>query len=85
MENPGVAGYRPTMRPFFPMPRGDLLTIVGLVLFALLSFVPFTREVHIGGMALLGWLMAALMVISPLVALARLRRPRRPPPAEGGP
>lgn len=62
------------MKPFFPMPRADLLTVLGLVLFALLSFLPVTREVEVGGMALLGWLMAALMVVSPLVALLRLRR-----------
>lgn len=67
------------MRSFFPIPRGDLLTIVGLLLFALLSFLPVTREVELGGMALLGWLMAALMVASPLLALWRLRRRRRGP------
>jgi len=72
------------MRGFFPMSRGGLLCIGLLLLFALVSFLPFTREVHVAGMALLGWLMAALMVLSPAIALLRLRAARRrdrPPPA----
>ena len=72
------------MSNFFAMSRGDLLFIVSLLLFAFVSFLPWSREMQWGGMALLGWMMAALMVFSPAVALVRLRRERRVPPPESG-
>ena len=62
---------------FFPMSRGDALYLIALLVLAAVSFLPFTREVEVGGMALLGWAMAALMVLSPVVALWRLWRERR--------
>ena len=62
------------MSGFFRLPKGDLLYIVALLLFALVAFLPWSRQTTWGGMAALGWLMAALMVLSPLIALARLRR-----------
>lgn len=66
------------MRPgFFPMSRGDAIYLIALLVLAAVSFLPFTREVEVGGMALLGWAMAALMVLSPVVALVRLWRGRR--------
>ena len=62
------------MRDFFPMTRGDFLFILGLLLFAVVSFLPVTREARWAGMSMLGWMMAALMVLSPSIALARLIR-----------
>ncbi len=38
--------------------------------FCLASFLPVWREVYIAGMSLFGWWMAALMILSPLGALA---------------
>lgn len=58
---------------YFSLERGDRYLIVGLLLFAAVSFLPSVRAIHLGGMSLLGWLMAALMIASPLLALARLR------------
>lgn len=65
------------MDGFFPMRRGDLAYLAGLALATALCFVPAWREIHVGGMALTGWLLAALMVLSPAVALARIVRERR--------
>jgi formate hydrogenlyase subunit 4 len=66
---------------FFKLPKGDLLYIAVLLVFAVISFLPWSREVTWGGMAALGWLMAALMVLSPVIALVRLRRRRNHPGA----
>ena len=50
--------------------RGAELALLGfLVLFSVVSFLPIWRSVEIFGMAAFGWLMAALMVISPALAL----------------
>ena len=62
------------MSNFFPMSRGDLLFIVTLLVFAVVSFLPWSRDVEWAGMAMLGWMMAILMVLSPTIALLRLLR-----------
>ena len=59
---------------FHRMPRGDLLYILALLLAATLVFTAGWNGAPIGGMALLGWLLAGLMVLSPTLALARLLR-----------
>lgn len=66
----------------FHMSRGDRLYLLFVLIFALGALLPWSRGVMVGGMALQGWLMAALMVLAPAVALARLARGRRrKPPA----
>ncbi len=60
------------MSRFFAMSRGDRAYLAALLLFAALAFLPWTRDVSLAGLALFGWLMAALMVAAPLVALLRL-------------
>jgi hypothetical protein len=64
-------------RGFFPMERGDRLFLVALLVLSAVAFLPAMRRVEPGGLALLGWLMAALMVLSPMVALVRLWRGKR--------
>lgn len=65
------------MKSFFPMRRGEAATLVFLVAFAAFSFIPVWRTIELGGMAVFGWLMAALMVVSPAIALFTfLRRGR---------
>lgn len=54
------------------MPRGDRVFLVALLLLAFAGLLPWARTARWGDMVALGWLMAALMVLSPLVALARL-------------
>lgn len=57
------------MKHFFPMGKGEAPTLVFLVVFSIVSFLPVWRTIEIGGMAAFGWLMAALMVVSPALAL----------------
>ena len=64
------------MSNFFPISRGDLVFIVILLVFAFVSFLPWSRELMWSGMAMLGWMMAILMVLSPVIALLRLWRER---------
>jgi hypothetical protein len=60
------------MSDFFPMKRGDFGYLIGIITFAFISFLPFSRRIIIAGMALFGWMMAALMIISPTFVLVRL-------------
>ena len=62
------------MSNFFPMPRGDLAFIVVLLVMAVVSFLAWSREAEWAGMAMLGWMMAGLMVLAPIIALVRLAR-----------
>ncbi len=64
---------------FFPMARSEKRALGALIAVAGGSFLPAARGVEIAGMALFGWLMAALMVLSPIVTLWVFRRgrPRR--------
>ena len=62
---------------FFPLDRGDRLYLLVIVLYSVVAFLPWWREVSWGGMSGFGWLMAALMVLSPLIAALRLLRGRR--------
>jgi hypothetical protein len=59
------------------MKRGDLLYIISILTFSIISFLPWTRRINIFGMALFGWLMIALMVISPAVVLLRFLAERK--------
>ena len=59
------------------MRRREGATLVFLIAFAAFAFVPAWRDVEIGGMAVFGWLIAALMLISPAITLVTfLRRDR---------
>lgn len=51
------------------MGRGEAATLVFLIVFSAISFLPLWRSLEVAGMAVFGWLMAALMVISPVLAL----------------
>ena len=57
------------MGQFFPMRGDEAATLAFLLVFAGLAFVPQWREVEVAGVALFGWWMAALMVLSPALAL----------------
>lgn len=62
---------------FFRMARGERSALVFLIAFSAVSFLPIWRSFEVLGMALSGWLMAALMVISPILTLWVFRRQRR--------
>ena len=51
------------------MGKGEALLLVYLIIMAAISFLPMWRTMEIGGMAVFGWLMAALMITSPFLAL----------------
>ncbi len=57
------------LKSFFPMERVEALALAFLVAFSVISFLPVWRGAEIAGMAVFGWLMAALMVLSPALAL----------------
>ena len=58
------------MKSFFPMVRAEGAALVFLIAFAAFAFIPAWRDIEVGGMAVFGWLIAALMLISPAVTLA---------------
>jgi hypothetical protein len=65
------------MKSLFPMGRGEKATLGFLVVFSAVSFLPVWRSVEVAGMAMFGWLMAALMVVSPALAFFVFWRQRR--------
>lgn len=67
------------MNSFFPMNRVEAAALGILIAFSVFSFLPLWREVELAGMAVFGWLMATLMVLSPaLVLFIFLRQRTRP-------
>ena len=62
------------MKHFFPMVRREGATLVFLIAFAAFAFIPAWRTIELGGMAVFGWLIAALMLISPAVTLVTFLR-----------
>jgi hypothetical protein len=64
-------------RHFFPMARGESSALLFLILFSVVCFLPVWRGIEVAGMAVTGWLLAALMVISPILTLWVVRRSRR--------
>lgn len=58
------------------MPRSEALVLLFLVAFSAFSFLPVWRTVSVAGMAVFGWLMAALMILSPALALCVFLRGR---------
>lgn len=64
------------MKAFFPMRRDEARVLGVLIVFSIVSFLPQWRSTEFAGMAMFGWLMAALMVASPALALyVFLRKP----------
>ena len=64
------------MKSFFPMGRGEAATLVFLIASAAFAFIPAWRTIELGGMAVFGWLIAALMLVSPAMALFTFSRRR---------
>jgi hypothetical protein len=64
-------------RQFFPMARGERFALAFLILFSVVCFLPVWRTIEVVGMALSGWMMAALMVASPILTLWVVRSGRR--------
>ena len=57
------------MRQFFSMRKSEAAALLFLVAFSALSFLPVWRRIEVAGMAVFGWLMVALMLISPILTL----------------
>jgi hypothetical protein len=79
-----VVSSQPPGRPaatrrsaFFPLGRAEGWTLVLLVAYSALGFLPPWQSVEIAGMALFGWWMAALMVLSPALTLFVFLRRRK--------
>jgi len=61
-------------KAFFALGPGEAAALVILILFSALSFLPLWRKLEVAGMAVFGWLMATLMLISPALMLWVFRR-----------
>lgn len=51
------------------MRRSEVAALLFLIAFSVFSFLPVWRRIEIGGIAVFGWLMIALMLISPVLTL----------------
>lgn len=65
------------MKSFFPMRKSEARLLVFLVVIAAISFLPTWRTMEVGGMAVFGWLLAGLMIVSPTLAFLVFRRADR--------
>ena len=74
LRHPAAPRTLPVMKSFFPLRRGEGATLVFLIAFAAFAFIPEWRIIEVGGMAVFGWLIAALMLISPALALVTILR-----------
>ena len=54
---------------FYSLSAPERVYLLLLILGITFVFLPWTRNYEVGGMVLFGWLMAALMVFSPLLVL----------------
>ena len=61
------------MKHFFPMAKGEVALLAGLICYAIIAFLPMWRTMELGGMAVFGWMMALLMVVAPILALLVFR------------
>ncbi len=57
------------MKGLFPMRRAEAAVLLFLVAYSAFSFLPVWREIVVAGIAVFGWLMVALMLISPALTL----------------
>jgi hypothetical protein len=71
------------VKQFFPMSKGEARLLVFLIVMAVNAFLPVWRTVEIGGMAVFGWLLAGLMIVSPTLALLVFRRADRAAAGKG--
>ena len=60
------------MHSFFPMRRGDRWYLLTLILVAIIAFLPWSRATRAGGLPIFAWLMVALMILAPSIALVRI-------------
>ena len=65
------------MKQFFPMGRSEARLLVFLYGMAVIFFLPVWRNLEIGGMAVFGWLLVAMMIVSPALALLVIGRADR--------
>ncbi len=64
------------MKTFFPMRRDEARVLIVLIALAAAAFLPVWRTRELAGMAVFGWFMAGLMIVSPALALyVFLRKP----------
>ena len=68
-SRPKLAVRSFAVKSFFKMGQGEAAVLLFLILFSALSFLPVWRTIEVAGMVVFGWLMATLMVISPVLAL----------------
>ena len=74
LRHPTAPRTVPIMKSFFPLRRGEGATLVFLIAFSAFAFIPQWRTIEAGGMAVFGWLIAALMLVSPALALVTILR-----------
>ncbi len=51
------------------MPKAEVGVLVGIAVFAALTFLPWTYDAYLAGVSLIAWLMFALMLAAPTAGL----------------
>ena len=64
------------LKNFFPLRRAEGVSLSLIITFTIISFLSPWRTIELAGMAVFGWLMAVLMLLSPAIALLIFMRER---------
>ncbi|KHL15083.1 hypothetical protein CLV56_1649 [Mumia flava] len=56
------------------LPRADVAILVGIAVYALITFLPWSHERTVAGVSVFAWMLYALMVMAPLAGLAAALR-----------
>lgn len=54
---------------WFKMPKKDVIFLIGIVLYVLMFFLPWTYEIKILGVSLLAWGGALLFLLAPITGI----------------
>lgn len=58
------------------MRRGEAALLIGIAVYAIIVFLPWTHDVTVAGVGLIAWLMYGLVFAAPLAALILALRTR---------
>jgi hypothetical protein len=51
------------------MPKAEVGVLVGIIVFAIVTFLPWTHDTSLAGVNMIAWLMWTLMIAAPVAGL----------------
>lgn len=60
-------------KSLYTMPKGDLYTLICLLLYTIITFVSLSTKATFSGVAVFGWLMGLFMFAAPIFGLVCMK------------